>query len=315
MQVSKINQGREISKNELLKIAPFSKDQLTEIYRAGYLPKPQRRSCPGSKKPVYFWDESVVEQARLVYDLLQWSRVDHRVRLPLWLLGYQVNFAPLRQGWLDSIDAYLQTYTQGEADDPRDNISDVISELEYKWEHTPTPHRPEDLRRLGPAALALGMEIFLNVLLVPDYELDEKTFAEVFAMANAAGDRAQLQGKFTEGFLSRLSKFQEILTLPRLREALEQATPEAWEQARRDYITLCEFAQKILAPVAYIHPVPEQMYVLLFAAVGFYLVPVAVALRYWDHDDWIDEAFEWLSEAGLDEDWLAEYRQDENAGG
>ena len=320
MQASSVNQHREISKDDLLRIAPFSKRQLTKIYRAGYLPRPQRRSYPGSKKPVYFWDESIVEQATMLYGLLQWSRADHRVRLPLWLRGYQVDFAPLRQGWLDSIDAYLQVYTQGNGEDddptdePQDHISRAIVQLKDKWKHIPTPHRPEDLQRLGPEVLAQGMELFLDVLLVPDYELDETTFAEVLAIASAAGNRAQLQGEFSEGFLSWLSTFQDILAFPRLREAIEQATPEAWEQARRDYITLCEFAQTILAPVAHIHLAPEEMYVLLFAAVGFYLVPVALALRYWEHGDWIDEAFAWVSDDLADpetQDLLAQYRPDE----
>jgi len=312
MQISNRDQGREISKNELLKIAPFSKDQLTEIYRAGYLPKPQRRSFPGSKKPVYYWDESIGEQAALLYELLQWCRLDHRLRLPLWLRGYQVDIGPLRQGWLNSIDAFLRVYTQGETDDPRDNISDVISELEYKWEHTPTPHRPEDLRQLGPAALALAMELFLNVLLVPEYEPDETEFAQVLASLHAASGRVQQpQEKATEDFLSWLPMFQEILAFPRLREALERATPAAWEQARVDYLTFCQFAKNILAPVAIIHPVPEIMYVLLVASVGLYLVPIAVAMRYWGYGERIDDAFEWVSELAADLDteeraWLEE---------
>ena len=303
MQANSVNQHRGICKDDLLRIAPFSKRQLAEVYRAGLLPRPQRRSQPGSKKPVYYWDESIGEQAALLYGLLQWWRLDHRLRLPLWLRGYQVDITPLRQGWLNSIDAYLQAYTQGEADDPRDNISDVISELEYKWEHTPTPHRPEDLRQLGPAALALAMELFLNVLLVPDYEPDEMEFAQVFASLHAASGRAQQQQeKVTEDFFSWLPMFQEILAFPRLREALERATSVAWEQARVDYLTFCQFAKNILAPVAIIHPVPEIMYVLLVAAVGLYLVPIAVAMRYWGYGEWIDDAFEWFSELSADLD-------------
>jgi len=210
MQANSINQGREISKDELLKIAPFSKGQLTKIYRAGYLPRPQRRSRPGSNEPVYFWDESVAEQATLLYDLLQWSRADHWVRLPLWLRGYQLDFAPIRQHWLNSIDAYLQTFVQGNeedddpADEPEDHISRMIEQWKGKWKHTPTPHRPEGLRRLGLEAYAQGIEFFLDVLLVPNYEVDETTFAEVLALANAAGNSAELQGQLTEGFLSWL---------------------------------------------------------------------------------------------------------------
>ena len=66
--------------------------QLTELRSKGWLPELQRRSRPGSKKPVYVWDEPAVEQALFLYDLLQVSRADHWVRLALWLQGHQVDF-------------------------------------------------------------------------------------------------------------------------------------------------------------------------------------------------------------------------------
>ena len=172
------------------------------------------------------------------------SRADHLVRLPLWLRGHPVDFAPIRQRWLDSIDAYLQTFTQGKADNPLDNITDVVSQMERKWEHTPTRHRPELLRRLGLGGYAQWTEVFLDVLLVP--ELDETTFAEVLAvlqMANATGGDKRSQDEFAESSLPWLQMLQEVLAMPRLREAIEQATPEAWEQARLDYVTLCQFFQ------------------------------------------------------------------------
>jgi hypothetical protein len=150
VQASSAKQCREIRKADLLRIAPFSKRQLTEIYRAGLLPRPQHRSSPGGKKPVYYWDERAVEQALSLYDLLQVSHADHWVRLALWLRGYRVDFAPIRQRWLDAIDAYLQAFTQGEWDDPLDNINDVVYQpggMKSRWEHTPTRHRPEPLRR------------------------------------------------------------------------------------------------------------------------------------------------------------------------
>src|SRR5690242_8952557 len=100
MQTNSRDKGREITKDELLKIAPFSKGQLTKIYREGYLPRPERRSRPGGNDPVYFWDETVTEQAKFLYDWLQWDRSYKRARLPLWLRGYVVDFAPLKQQWL-----------------------------------------------------------------------------------------------------------------------------------------------------------------------------------------------------------------------
>ncbi len=95
MRARSRDQSREVTKEELLKIAPFSKGQLTKIYSKGYLPRPKRRSRPGSNEPMYYWDESIVEQATLLYNLLQWSRADHWVRLPLWLQGYPVDFGQL----------------------------------------------------------------------------------------------------------------------------------------------------------------------------------------------------------------------------
>ena len=165
------------------------------------------------------------------------------------------------QRWLDSIDAYLQAFTQGNGeeetysgDEPEDHISRAIGQLKDRWKHTPTPHRPELLQRLGLEAYAQWVEVFWDVLLVADYEADETTFAEVLAMVSAAGSDTQLQGEFAEGFLLWLQTLQEILAIPRLREVIEQATPEKWEQARLDYETLCQFCQTLFAPVTRKYP-------------------------------------------------------------
>ncbi len=108
MQVSSRNQGRGITKNELLKIVPFTRRQLTELCSEGLLPPLQRSSRLGSNKPMYVWDESIVERAKFLYNLLQWNRSHQWVGLPLWLWSYAVEYAPLRQQWLDYIDANLQ---------------------------------------------------------------------------------------------------------------------------------------------------------------------------------------------------------------
>jgi hypothetical protein len=219
-----------------------------------------------------------------------------------------VDFAPIRLRWLDSMDAYLQAFTQGEADDPLDNITDAVSQLVRKWEHTPNRRRPEPLRRLGLGGYAQWTELFLDVLLVP--ELDVATFAEVLAMLqmlNTAGGDTQLQEQVAEASLPWLQTLQEILAIPQLREVIEQATPEAWEQARLDYETLCQFCKTLFAPVTQTQP--KEVNLLLFVGVGFYLVPVALAIRYRGYGHWIDDAFAWASDLLDDpytQNWLAE---------
>jgi hypothetical protein len=303
MQASRRDQSREISKNELLEIAPFSKGQLTKLYQAGYLPRPQRHSRPGSKKPVYVWDESIIEQAKFLYNLLQWNRSHQWARLPLWLRGYAVEFAPLRQQWLDFIDANLQTIMQGNeeegypGDELEDHISRAIDQMKDKWKHTPTQYRPEPFQQFGMQGLetyVLWAEFFLDGLLVADYELGETTWATMFA----------------EDFLQRLQTLQEILSFPRLREVVEQATPEAWEQARLDYMTLCQFLQTFSAMQA--GDDPDGVFLGLFALGGSLLVPVALAVRQRGYGHWIDDAFAWVSERLADPEtqamlaWLAD---------
>lgn len=205
--------------------------------------------------------------------------------MPLWLRGHPVGFAPIRQQWLDAIDANLQV-TQGNeqedypGDEPEDHISRAVDRMRDKWKHTPTRHRPEPFQQFGMEGLetyALWAEFFLDWLLVADYELGETTFAAMFA----------------EDFLPWLQTLQEILALPRLREVIEKATPEAWQQARLDYTTLCQFLQTFSAPQA--EEDQDGVFLGLFAVGGFHLVPVALAIRQRGYGHWIDDAFAWVS--------------------
>lgn len=307
MQTSSKDQGNGITKREILKClhGRFNSRQLTELCSEGLLPSwNERRAQPGSKSPEYLWNESVVEQAIFLYDLLQWQRSHRWVVLPLWLRGYAVDFASIRQRWLQSIDAYLQGFTQGEEDDPLDNISSKIVQLEHKWKYS--PHRPELLQQLGLAAYAQWTELLWDILLVPEYEPDETTFAAVLAMLEKTNTGAQTNAQreinttppeeFTEGSSSWLQTLQAILALPRVREVIEQATPDEWERARLDYVSLCQFIQTFLAPIAHLLALPEGGLHLLFAFGGFHLVPVALAIRYRGYGHWIDRALAWMSE-------------------
>src|SRR5260370_11914788 len=128
-------------------------------------------------------------------------------------------------------------------------------------------------------------QFYTNRCRIPFWEV-----LAVLQMMDTTGGDTQLQEQFAEDALPWLQTLKESLAFPRLREPLEQATPKEWEQARIDYVTLCQFFRNFFAPVAHKHPVPEEMYVLLFASGGFYLVPVALAIRYWGRGDWNDDA-------------------------
>lgn len=302
MQANSVDQGKGITKDELLKVVPFTRRQVTQLCSEGLLPPLQRGSRPGSKKPVYEWDASILEQAKVLYHLLQWNHSHQWAALLLWLRGYAVEFAPLLQHWLDFIDINLQMQDEEDEpeDEPEDHISRAIARMKDRWKHTPTQYRPELFQQFGMGGLetyALWAEIFLNGLLVADYELGETTFAAMFA----------------QDFLPRLQTIQEILALPRLREVIEQATPKVWEQARLDYTTLCQFLQTI-TPLSEEGDPPEIKggFLWLFTLGGFHLIPVALAIRQRGYGHWIDDAFAWVNELLADPEtqatlaWLAD---------
>jgi hypothetical protein len=74
---------------------------------------------------------------------------------------------------------------------------------------------------------------------------------------------------------------------------IEQATPEAWEQARLDYTSLCQFLQTFSAPQA--EEDPDGVFLGLYTVGGVLLVPVVLAIRQRGYGHWIDDGFVWVS--------------------
>ncbi len=151
----------------------------------------------------------------------------------------------------------------------------------------PARYRPESFQLPGMEGLeayALWAEFFLAGLLVADYDLGETTFAAMFAL----------------GFLPQLQTLQEILALPRLREVIEQATPEAWGQARLGYMTLRQFLHVLNPTSEQEDPKVEGFFLWIFTLGGFHLVPVALAIRQRGYGRWIDGAFAWVNKQFAD---------------
>ncbi len=76
---------------------------------------------------------------------------------------------------------------------------------------------------------------------------------------------------------------------------IEQATPEAWEQARLDYMTLCQFLHMLNPTSEQEDPEVEGFFLWIFTLGGFHLVPMALAIRQRGYGQWIDDAFAWVN--------------------
>jgi len=210
MRKNKDNQQAGITQDEMLAILErsgrpnFTKRQLTQLRSEGLLPKLRRTAHAGSNKPIYIWEQDVIEQAAYLYDLAEWGNGHHWLFLALWLRGYEVPFVRVPQCWIRSIDAYLQDLTRAEQD-PDDalwQISTTITEhMEPKWKFSPRPD--ELIRDLGTDAWREFTEFFLDVLLVPTYEPDEISFSSVLTTLQRISRMAKANPQRSDDTLSQ----------------------------------------------------------------------------------------------------------------
>ena len=303
MRKNNVYQQAEITQDELLTILKqserpnFTKRRLTQLTSEGLLPQPRRTSHAGSNAPVYVWKLEVIEQATILYDLIEQRIARHQLFLALWLIGYDVPFEPILRCWTQPLAVLLHNLTVGaqDPDEALDHISEsLVQYMEPKWKFSPRPD--EVIRAVGIAEWRALTEFFLAALAVPAYELDEQWSEELQGTLQKVNQVAQTNVDPKET-LSWVLSLREIFALPRYREALTNATAEEWAQARDDYLTFCQFMQQLVE----LFPrrsarLTAEMRDALFLHCGSKLPPLLLALRRAEYGDRIDEALAILSD-------------------
>src|SRR5258708_4479608 len=87
--------------------------QLTDFREKQLLPPLQRSTAPGSRTPLYFWNERVIDQVAYLHDVLQWDRQHDRLYFPLWLAGYDIPLRAVHRLQFRFIERHLSRLTQG----------------------------------------------------------------------------------------------------------------------------------------------------------------------------------------------------------
>jgi hypothetical protein len=303
MRKNNVYQQARMTQDELLTILEqserpnFTKRRLTQLTSEGLLPQPRRTSQAGSNAPVYVWKLEVIEQATLLYDLIERRIAHHQLFLALWLIGYDVPFEPILRRWTQPIDVLLHNLTGG-AQDPDEALWQIsksfVQYIEPKWKFSPRPD--EVIHAVGIAKWQVLMEFFLAVLAVPTYELDEQGSEELQGALQKVNQVAQTNVDSKET-LSWVLSLRKVFALPCYREALTNATVEEWAQARDDYLALCQFLQQLAA----LFPrrsarLTAEMRDALFLYGGSKLPPLLLALRRAGYGDRVDEALAILSD-------------------
>jgi hypothetical protein len=275
--------------------------QMTRLTSEGLLPKLIRTTQPGTNKPLYVWEETDLDQIVTIYDLLEYYGGSHEaVSLVLWLEGYGISLDLLRRTFLRPIENYLQRLTQGETDPDEIafSVSSIALMLLNKLQFTPglTTQR----KKINKEQMSLFTQILLDIL--SDQEPDAKMLRSLFientdALSNPA---EQIDDEFFERTQRGVEIMRDILALPRLREAIRTATPEQWQQVRKDYLSFCHMLRVIenrrTNAGGETLALPEEFLMGLKITGARWLTAPLLSARCRGYGQWIDAGFEKIHE-------------------
>lgn len=276
----------------------FTERQLTDFRHKQLLPTLQRDKQPGSRKPLYLWDESVIAQAAYLHDLLQWDRQHDRLYLPLWLAGYDISLRAVQRIVLRFIERHLSRLTQGKTD--VEDILDEVSTLIYermlpRWKYSPRKSAP--IHSLGVETWAEIVELTFDFLATPLYEPDLELLIDL-ALRLAQLQKEQSSEIKTDpeslfqtatGIQGILKQLSPLFSIPILKEAVELATPEEWLQVRYYYQVLRNTVDFITVELnaCLPEPIPDALLYRIAMNGALYTLPCFLSLLRHGHIDFL----------------------------
>jgi hypothetical protein len=196
----------------------------------------------------------VLDQAVWICELLPVYGTFDRLHFPLWLLGYDIPLARVREVLGGALREMIRA-VESEADSPGE-LEDLIGDATYSY--------VEAARRSGmaalqaePDALQEALESFANVIFNPEYDLADAPFE--IGVEALQGWRRELQTRLGGGVdvdaspegenadsVYALAAFAKAYLQPhQLLRAVDESTEDDWQAARRDVEELRELAQVI----------------------------------------------------------------------
>lgn len=272
--------------------------QMTALRGEGFLPTLTRQ--PGTTRNV--WSEKDLEQVVAVYDC--WEEcASNRVTLTLmlWLQGYKISLDRLREFYERTSNEYLQRLTHGETE--QEAILDEISrtmlaffgKLKYMPGFAAQRKKADNMEQVEGVTEAL-----LDALAVDDPERATEMLYSFLSNAEGAIEKMAKGEAFFEEELGEQPQriaaiLHDTLTLTHLHEAIQMATREQWDQARDDYLRLCQLCNMFGGILAtYGPPVPTlpEWFIVRWKTLGaLWLIAPFLSTRYWGYGQEFDTVF------------------------
>ena len=286
---------------------PISKRVLTDWRQKGFLPPLDSKGLGRGNGKLHYWsDPRVAERALLVDELLCNRFTGTDIRLMLWLFGYDVPLATIRQRFLEEAKQVKQVLTGGNVSpgEIEDHVFDFVAKYGEIAAKVNGKHGEAILSTSMPSE---AMETFINVPANDGYDLTDEPFLKGARLLAEPSDKRRLERQSDTGTDSQdasvpvrandetLREMTLLLrrhfTMSKVERALTEASDEQQLRARVDlniiFAALHNFVGR--APeLQELRPFRlRAVYVL-----GSIAVVIALTLRNEGRGDFVDE---WLS--------------------
>jgi len=278
--------------------------QLTKLRSERLLPKLEPGVKEGTNIPENVWTQpDIVKHAAIPHDLLaKWSHSHELLYLPLWLLGFDVPFEPVRALFLTRAERNLKEFTQGETDP--DELGDLISSVVYQllkhWKHDPRPGNM--FKRYGSEYSERILVFMLNMFANSTYEIDSQTLMLLFESTPKTRSTEQNKLDYAPAlmqepdpvYLNIAKVIQEVASLSNMRDVMATASVKEWEKAREDFQALVSQACTIFSVSMSLRgqtlTLPQWFRFNALVKTALFSFPVLLSMRQKGYGRWIDAA-------------------------
>lgn len=279
--------------------------QLTKLRSEGLLPKLVPGVKEGTNIPENVWTQpDIVKHVAILHDLItEWSHRHEFLYLPLWLLGFDVRFEPVRTLFVTRAERNLKELTQGETDPDElgDLISSVVYQLLERWKHDPRPDNT--FKRYGGEYSERILDFMLNMFANSTYEIDDQTL--MFFIESTPKTRSTEQDELNYApthiyepdpiYLNIAKVVQEVTSLSKIRDVMVTASGKEWEKAREDFQVLfsqvcATFSLVFMSRSGQTLTLPQRFEFNVLLKTALFSFPVLLSMRQKGYGHWIDTA-------------------------
>lgn len=276
---------------------PVTQRQLRDWVNKGALPHPTPRGLGQGKGKVYCWPQrTIVKQAATVWRLLAWYGRMRPVPFMLWLLGYEVSLAVVREELRQQVEVPADQLLEGVNPEDYEQLADRLSALAVQAYQQARRKREEQVVQEEV------LELYLNLQLNPQYQPSDTVLRAVVEVLNKnKRQQAAKVGETEEPSAAQLDQVQSLLDFlqqhlshARIVEALSTVSDAELEQAREGFGRMLRLLERVVAFHFREKTFWPEFKYNVVGNLGKYTIPWMLTLRREGYGAWIDKALKWV---------------------